>query len=873
MDQKIAKSTRSKWLLYSLLALYIGVSLGYQVVSSASFLSAYFGRKQEVQAPFRFGADAGGIAGTTAAGERAGLRPGDDIESINGVPYRGRAQWQRTQWQAHPGEALRLGVQHAAGKHAVVSVALEAYSRHFQVLEAIFLVFMQVAIPMFCLGLGYWVALARPLDANAWFVLVLLSYPEVFISVSTAQWPPGIWLPLRLYWHLFVEIAAPFALLWLGLLFPERSRIDVRMPWLKWCILALGACGLAAEFAFEYGEWYDKGLLARRVEMIAIASTALKWITADCVLLYWIAIFWKLRIALSADARRRLRVLCAGSVVGLGSMLVIFGGLPWVGIHDPGGIRWLDFTATLLMLAFPLSLAYVVIVQRALDVRILLRMGTKYALARTSLVAIELCFTVAVLVYFVSPAIGPRTHGAVDYTISALAVAAFIWMFVLRHSVSARLKEWLDRKFFREAYNAELILSDLAARVRTISDRSVLIETVSRSISEVLHVPQLAALLRTGEAFRMEYAVGVPVDHLVSVSARSPRMSSLAASSAPVVVYGRREHELLAEANKRALAAVRAEVILPLPGRSKLMGLLMLGPKLSEEPYSTSDLRLLESVGVQTGLGLEVGDLARSLASEAAQRERIEREIEIAREVQERLFPQSIPAIPGIDLAGHCRPALGIGGDYYDMFELEDGRLALAVGDVSGKGISAALLMASLRASLRSIAEEGSDDLGRLVSKLNRQVYEASATNRYATFFFAVFAPDSSELRYVNAGHNSPFVLRPRGGTMHLETGGTVVGLVKEAPYTEGTVQLQPGDVFVAYTDGVSEAMTDAGEEWGEPEMIASAAAHQDRCAAEILRRMMDAADAFTRGAAQHDDMTLLVLKLASCGANGTGAP
>lgn len=296
------------------------------------------------------------------------------------------------------------------------------------------------------------------------------------------------------------------------------------------------------------------------------------------------------------------------------------------------------------------------------------------------------------------------------------------------------------------------------------------------------------------------------------------------------------------------------------------MGLIALGPKLSEEAYSPSDLRLLESLAVQTGLGLEVGDLAHSLAEQAAQRERMEREIEIASEVQQRLFPQCIPAVPGIDLAGSCRPALGVGGDYYDMFQVNGNCVALALGDVSGKGIPAALLMASLRASLRSIADDGCNDLAHIVTRLNKQVHEASAASRYATFFLAIYQPDSGELRYVNAGHNPPFVIRGCDEALRLETGGMVVGLLKETSYEEGMVQLESGDLLLAYTDGISEAMTAQDEEWGDQRMLAAAEEARTLPAKEILRKVVAAADDFTGGAPQHDDMTLMVLKVESVG-------
>jgi phosphoserine phosphatase RsbU/P len=261
-----------------------------------------------------------------------------------------------------------------------------------------------------------------------------------------------------------------------------------------------------------------------------------------------------------------------------------------------------------------------------------------------------------------------------------------------------------------------------------------------------------------------------------------------------------------------------------------------------------------------------VSELAVSLANEAAQRERAVREMEIAREVQERLFPQEMPDINGATVSGACRPAMGVGGDYYDVFALADGRLGLAIGDVSGKGISAALLMASLRASLRGITMDSPRDFARLMHKVNRLVYEASASNRYATFFFAAFDPRTRLLDCVNAGHNPPVVLRrgPGGKTeiILIEANGPVVGLLPDAPYTEQSLQLRPGDLFVAYTDGISEAMTRREEEWGEDRMLAAAGEVLDASAGDVLKCVFVAVDKFTAGAAQHDDMTLLVLKL-----------
>jgi sigma-B regulation protein RsbU (phosphoserine phosphatase) len=275
-------------------------------------------------------------------------------------------------------------------------------------------------------------------------------------------------------------------------------------------------------------------------------------------------------------------------------------------------------------------------------------------------------------------------------------------------------------------------------------------------------------------------------------------------------------------------------------------------------------VRLLKSVAAQTGLALENANLLRTVADEIAQRERMNREVEIAREVQERLFPQKLPIIAGLDYAGHCRPALGVGGDYYDFLALPKGNLGIAIGDVSGKGIAAALMMASLQASLRSEATRAPENLAAAVSNINHLVYEASASNRYATFFYGQYDPTQGTFDYVNAGHNPPMLFHDAGGNgavTRLEPGGTVIGLLESVHYHQGSVRLVPGDVLIAFTDGISEAMNLDDEEWGEDRLIDAVRECRRSSANQLLESIFDAATKFAGTAPQHDDMTVVVVR------------
>ncbi len=590
----------------------------------------------------------------------------------------------------------------------------------------------------------------------------------------------------------------------------------------------------------------------------------MQWTAAICVILFLVAIFDKLRSASTADARRRLRVLAIGSYISLGPLLFIYSVGPLFGI-DPQNGKW-SFAPLPFVALFPITLAYVLIVQRAMDVRILLRMGTKYLLARATFLTVEIGIVAFIILRFVVPMMQRKEHQVLNFVLLAVCVGAIYQVFIFRGSLSQRLQRWLDRKFFREAYSSELVLSELSHQVRQLTDSHAIVETVLTRISEILHVSQIAMLLRAGSEFHLQQALGMDPGRQFAFAETSGTVQNLLHSNQPATVYRDRPQQWFTDADeeeKAQLCEINAELLLPLPGRARLIGLMTLGPKRSQEAYTPTDLRLLQSVAAQTGLALEIAELVRTLANESTQRERMNREVEIAREVQQRLFPQRIPRIEGVSLAGMCRPASEVGGDYYDLIELEGGNLGFAIGDVSGKGISAALIMASLRASLRGLLLDDPGNLAKMMQKVNRLVYEASTSSRYATFFFAAFDPETCILRYVNAGHNPPFVVKDGSGELRrLEACGPVVGLLPFVDYEEQSLILDPGDLLIAYTDGISEAMTAEDEEWGEDRMLGAVPRGATALAGEVIATVFSVVDEFTAGAEQHDDMTLLIMKL-----------
>jgi phosphoserine phosphatase RsbU/P len=848
-----------------LLGLFVVATMTYFVANVIAVYQQYFHVDRYVQNPFEIDYNEQTLTSVQDAAAKAGLKKGDILESLGGERYRGEAQWQRIDRHAHPGDDLEVGVRDSAGHRRTVTIhLLAARSRPWTPLEKLVTFGLRIGGAFVCLLLGYWVAFARPREPNAWLILLLLSIPEV--AYGSPNWWDG---PLQVFldlWYQVMQVAAAMIVLLVGIYFPERWRLDRKWPWLKWLLIVPQTISLIFLLVAEYSRYYRPSWAHTAHWLENLTEPVVDYASLLCVALFFVAIFDKLRSASTSDARRRMRVLCAGAVIGQGTLLIVFVAFKAFDVSLPKAIEpWVIGFSACTVLLFPFSLAYVVVVQRAMDVRILVRMGTKYLLARVTLLITQIAIAALVIWRVLEPVFGKHTLQMQDLILPLVIAALLIGL--AHFGLGKRLQLWIDRRFFRESYTSELVLHELSEQARTLTESASLLSTISRRISEILHVPQIAVLLRGGQVFRLQQSVGFDIALPVTLSENSQTVQSLIRENRPATLYREDPDSWFARVGpeeQRALNAVNAEVLLPLPGREKLMGLITLGPKLSEEPYSSSDLRLLQSVATQTGLALEVSELAHSLAREAAQRERINREIEIAREVQERLFPQVIPQLPNIDLAGACRPAQGVGGDYYDFIELEDGRVGLAIGDVSGKGISAALVMASLRASLRGMLLEHPESLARLIGNVNRLVFESSTVNRYATFFFSIFDPVARTLKYVNAGHNAPILLRRTGEQLTLEIGGPVIGLISHLTYQEGSVNVEPGDLLLAYTDGISEAMTVKEEEWGEERMIAAAQKARSGTAQDIVDAILNAADHFTQGAPQHDDMTLLVMKVDS---------
>jgi serine phosphatase RsbU (regulator of sigma subunit)/pSer/pThr/pTyr-binding forkhead associated (FHA) protein len=302
---------------------------------------------------------------------------------------------------------------------------------------------------------------------------------------------------------------------------------------------------------------------------------------------------------------------------------------------------------------------------------------------------------------------------------------------------------------------------------------------------------------------------------------------------------------------------IRSAMCVPLWNNKNVTGLLYVDSLIHENVFTQDDLSLLTSLANVAAIKLENAELVQQMI----EKKRMEHEQDQARRIQKEALPADDPDIAGWDITGTNTPCYTVGGDYYDYITRPEGTLGFALGDVSGKGTPAAMMMMVLRAAVHSATHQETT-VSSVISHANQVMYSNTPAQSYVTFFLGDLEPKTGELRYVNAGHVPPVLYRRATGEIErLETGGTVVGLFEEALFEEGETRLDPGDILIVFTDGLSESWDENEEEFGEDRLGDLIKQHRDQTALKLMEIIESEIDQFTKGARPSDDRTLIVVK------------
>jgi len=805
--------------------------------------------------------------------ERAGMKPGDHIIRINGAQLE-EDSLIRVWFQHNPGDGVELAIQRPGVSNPI---GLKATFRAGGSASAEAGVVQHLAqgifrlYPFVFLTVGLAVLFLRLEDPNAWLLALMFGgfiaipgFDNSFLGVRPSLRPLAI-----AYKAIFNNLVPPLFYFFFAI-FPTRSPLDRRLPRLKWIALVVGvalalplgvALILPASGGTEPNRVAGFGWLTSKYAHLLIL-----FFNYGLVALGFVSLTWNALTVGTSEARRKIRVILVGTLAGVVPAALALGANDFFGFHI--GL-WLGVTLTVLLWLFPLSFAYAVVKHRVLEIPVLLRRSVRYLLVQRGFVILLALLSIGMTWAFAlifARYLQPLTAAAVPGGI-ALGTAfgtVLLWTGTRVHKgVGGRI----DRAFFRNAYDARIILEDLVEKTRTATDRPQLAVLLEYHLNHALQPSSLVVYF------------GPSHDHFSAVSGDvPPALKTISADEPALVDLARRgqPYELSAEGWDNAMApiwlALMPECLVPILGRdSRLVGLIVLGPRLSEEPYSRDDKQLLASVASQAGIALESIRMGEKIAEGIEAERRSAQEMEFARQVQARLFPQKLPSMKTLEYTADCIPARKVGGDYYDFLELRPGRLALVLADIAGKGVSGALLMANLQANLRSQYAMAVDELPRLLASVNRLFYESTDDASYATLFFADYNDSNRKLRYANCGHLPPLLLRACGSSWDLvseaprvewlRATSTVMGLFETWHCDIAEVQLAPGDALVLYTDGITEATNWNGEEFGECRLLDALASHSNLPLRSLSRSVIGAVQQFGSGSEQQDDITLVIAR------------
>lgn len=413
----------------------------------------------------------------------------------------------------------------------------------------------------------------------------------------------------------------------------------------------------------------------------------------------------------------------------------------------------------------------------------------------------------------------------------------------------SRQRQQLKRQGFEAKLRGVQLeaLYDVGLAITSMLDMEELSEAILLRAVSLLDARRGALYLIEGERFALQRTIGG--DAAESIPLDDPAVAAL----------------LRDEAIGEQLLVPGAVHLLvePIESEAGRRGLLIVADKESRTgvgPFGRSDQRTLELFANQAAIALENARLHR----EALEKERLEREMELASEIQRRLLPTTIPVVPGFELYGWSRPAQQVGGDYYDLIVLGDGRCGLVVGDVSGKGMPAALMVSTVHSALRLLLDRLTVG-AELIERLNRHISETSAPNKFITFFLAelvgVRAGEPSEMRFLNAGHNPALLVSPAGEMRRLETCGLPLGLLPDSTYDAGSVAIGPGDLLCVYSDGITEAVSPEDEQFGMKRLREVLVSCREEPLETIVATIDRATAEFAGGMPQADDQTLVLVR------------
>ena len=714
--------------------------------------------------------------------------------------------------------------------------------------------FLTVFLTPFIVGviiylLGFVVYVLKPSNATSWaFLILCFSLGTMILAGFENQ---SSYYVVRLHYAINTLYAANF--LHLFLIFPDRKQIVKRFPWIEY-IVYIPAIILIGAYEIYWAIFRDifSGAAFTWFPTYRELGSINRVFTLFCVAGMIALIFHAMFRASDLQARQRARVIFWGVFISFGPPVVIMTMVFFWKINFPW--NFLVF----FVVFFPAAIAYSIVKHNLFDADVLIKRTVGYVLVTAIVIGAYALVTVLFNVFMGQYQLAQSKAFPILFTVGVILVF---------NPLRDRVQALVDKIFFRKEYDANAILEKVGGAITSMLDLSAILKRLTQTFIGDMFIDVSSVMLLTpdGTSYRVSLADGD--DHeaveALAIDRKDPLIDIIEKEKRELTRFDILESPQYRDVSETCMArfdALRASLMIPLVFQGNVIGLMNLGQKKSGKVYNRDDIDLLHTLANQCAVSIENA----RLFQENLEKQRMEEELNIARDLQTSMLPAECPQIDGFKIAAFSLPAMEVGGDFYDFAETEAGNLAMLIGDVTGKSVSGALVMSASRSIFRMLSEE-TLSVADIMNRANRRAKKDIKSGMFVALLYATLNPETRVLTICSAGQTQPIYLSAKTGEAKLlETRGDTfpLGILADAEYEETHVQLEAGDQVVLYTDGVVEAMDPKGEIFGFDRLLEAVKQAEANSAEALLNHLKGQVDVFVGEAPQHDDLTVIVISV-----------
>jgi sigma-B regulation protein RsbU (phosphoserine phosphatase) len=773
-------------------------------------------------------------------GPKAGLKFLDRIVTVDGQPIRDGDEIVQAARAKRAGTPVKYLVE-TKGERREVAIPVAIFT-----LKDFFLIFFIIFLGgLIFYALGFIVYLMKPNMRLSWVFLVACfgqaTYMVTGFEIQSSY--------TFVRFHYFVLSLYPAVLFHLGLIFPERKKVLNRF-WALEYLIYLPASILAVAFLVHFspaGEISDSSLTSSVETYIKLASLA-RFLLLFCVLGWVVLSVHSLFKATDIQSKQRARMILLGVTIGAAPCVMLMALAHFLKVYFPWNFM------ILFLVFFPASIAYSIIRHNLFDANAVIKRAVGYAVATAVVVGGYIGISVALNVFVKEYELSQSRAFPILFTLGVVLVF---------NPLRNRIQDLVDRIFFRKEYDYSEIIDRIGGAMTTLLDLEQVISRLIQTFMTDMFINTSSVMLLSpaGAGYRVFLADGEEKQDVEKVHFEQD------AALMQIMEQGKKEltkYDILEDPKYRPVRnecaagfdALHASLIVPLVYQDKVIGLLNLGEKKSGKPYKREDIDLLRSLAHQGAVAIENARLFK----DNMEKQRMEEELNIARDLQMSMLPAHCPEIKGFKIAAQSIPAREVGGDFFDFIEMGESKMGLVVGDVTGKSVSGALVVAASRSVFRMLSEEQLS-VGDIMIRANKRMKRDIKSGMFVALFYAVLDGRNKVLSFCSAGQTQPIYFSSKTGEVRLqETLGDKfpLGILDETDYQETQIRLEPGDRLVFYTDGIVEAMNANREIFGFDRVLEIVRKEKTSSADVLLHRLLEQVKEFSGGAIQHDDITII---------------